>query len=152
MPADFAESVLAASRKPALIVPWMGAPRGVGNTVVIAWKETPEAARAVAMAMPLLQRARQVHVLSWSSTQAPEGGAGLSLETYLRSHQVAPVWHRYDDEPSRLGELLLSATFDLEADLLVMGCYGHSRAREWVLGGTTRTVLQGMTLPVLMVH
>ena len=51
-----------------------------------------------------------------------------------------------------MGDLLLSRAFDLDADLLVMGCYGHSRAREWVLGGTSRTVLQSMTLPVLMAH
>ena len=55
-------------------------------------------------------------------------------------------------EPEELGELLLSRAFDLEADLMVMGCYGHSRAREWVLGGTSRTVLRSMTLPVLMAH
>lgn len=48
--------------------------------------------------------------------------------------------------------MLLSRTFDLEADLLVMGCYGHSRVREWLLGGTSRVVLQSMTLPVLMAH
>ena len=51
-----------------------------------------------------------------------------------------------------LGELLLSSAFDLGADLLVMGCYGHSRAREWVLGGASRSILQSMTLPVLMAH
>lgn len=48
--------------------------------------------------------------------------------------------------------LTQSRAFDLEADLLVMDCYGHSRAREWILGGTSRTVLQSMTLPVLMAH
>ena len=150
--ADFAESVLAASGKAALIVPWTGVQRDVGDTVVVAWKETPESARAVAAAMPLLQRARRVHVVTWSPAEAGTGGTGLSLDTYLRAHQVQPVWHRYGDEPSHLGELLLSSTFDLEADLLVMGCYGHSRAREWVLGGISRTVLQSMTLPVLMAH
>ena len=51
-----------------------------------------------------------------------------------------------------LGELLLSRAFDLQADLLVMGCYGHARAYEWVLGGASRTVLKSMTLPVLMAH
>ncbi len=55
-------------------------------------------------------------------------------------------------EPDKLGELLLSRAFDLQADLLVMGCYGRSRAHEWVLGGASRTVLNSMTLPVLMAH
>ena len=54
--------------------------------------------------------------------------------------------------PAELGEFLLSRTADLSADLLVMGCYGHSRTREWVLGGTSRTLLAAMTLPVLMAH
>jgi nucleotide-binding universal stress UspA family protein len=65
---------------------------------------------------------------------------------------VDAVWHRHGAEPQALGELLLSRVCDLEADLLVMGCYGHSRAREWVLGGTSRTVLRSMTVPVLMAH
>lgn len=151
VPADFAESVMAASGKPALIVPWSGARHSVGGTVVIAWKETPEAARAVVAAMPVLQAARHVHVVSWSSPISDVGGS-LSLETYLRAHRVAAVWHRHGDEPPHLGELLLSTAFDLDADLLVMGCYGHSRAREWVLGGMSRTILQSMTLPVLMAH
>jgi nucleotide-binding universal stress UspA family protein len=48
--------------------------------------------------------------------------------------------------------LLLSWAFDFGTDLLVMGCYGHSRSREWILGGASRTILQSMTLPVLMMH
>jgi len=59
---------------------------------------------------------------------------------------------RHPDDPNDAGELLLSRAADLGADLLVMGCYGHSRAREFVLGGATRTVLATMTLPVLMSH
>jgi nucleotide-binding universal stress UspA family protein len=65
---------------------------------------------------------------------------------------VQSVWHGQGDEPEAVGELLLSRVFDLEADLLVMGCYGHNRAREWALGGASRTILKSMTLPVLMAH
>ncbi len=155
VPSDFVESVMAASGKPAIVVPWTGAVRDPAGTVVIAWKETPQAARAVAAAMPLLQRARRVHVVTWASA-APHAAVGgspaLNLETYLRAHKVEATWHRYGDEPSHMGELLLSTAFDLDANLLVMGCYGHSRAREWVLGGMSRTILQSMTLPVLMAH
>ena len=151
-PADFIESVLVTSRKPALVLPRIGVQHSVGDTIVVAWKETPESAGAIAAAMPLLQRATQVHVVSWSPVVPRMAGGLLNLETYLRAHQLSPIWHDYGEEPDQLGELLLSATFDLGADLLVMGCYGHSRAREWVLGGATRTVLQSMTLPVLMVH
>ncbi len=153
VPADFVETVLAASGKPALVLPYAGEPPAViGDTVVIAWKSAREAARAVSAAMPLLQRARQVHVLSWSGDDERVEGEGLNLSGYLKRHQVQAIWHPQGEEPEKLGELLLSRAFDFQADLLVMGCYGHSRAREWVLGGTSRTVLQSMTLPVLMVH
>jgi nucleotide-binding universal stress UspA family protein len=60
--------------------------------------------------------------------------------------------HRRNGAPESVGDALLSLAADTSADLLVMGCYGHTRAREWVLGGATRTVLKSMTLPVLMAH
>lgn len=152
VPVDFAESVMVASGKPALILPYIGVSSSIGDTVVLAWKPTREAARAVSAALPLLQRARRVHVLSWSGADEAVSGQRLDLDRYLKLHGVETTWHRETGAPELLGEVLLSRAFDLEADLLVMGCYGHSRAREWVLGGTSRTVLQSMTLPVLMAH
>lgn len=152
VPADFAEAVVATSGKPGLVVPYTGTVDRIGDTVVIAWKESREAARAVAAAIPILQRARSVHVLSWAASDATVQGAKLDLNSYLRQHGVRVQWHSDESEPPELGDLLLSRAFDLQADLLVMGCYGHSRAREWVLGGTSRTVLRTMTLPVLMAH
>lgn len=152
VPADFVETVLISSGKPVLVLPFIGASSTVGQTVVLAWKPTREAARAVSAALPLLQRAGQVHILSWSGADETVGGHGLSLDGYLQLHGVKAIWHRETQEPDLLGELLLSRAFDLEADLLVMGCYGHSRAREWVLGGASRTVLRSMTLPVLLAH
>lgn len=153
VPVDFPESVIAASGRPALVLPYVDLPPVVGETVVIAWKATREAARAVSAAVPMLQRARRVHVVAWAGEEELIGGARLDLDGYLKLRGIQPVWHREGgDEPSLLGELLLSRSFDLAADLLVMGCYGHSRAQEWVLGGTSRTVLRSMTLPVLMAH
>jgi len=99
-----------------------------------------------------MQRARKVHILAWGQEEGGVTG-GLDLDGYLKLRGIEPTWHREAAaEPGFLGELLLSRAFDLEADLLVMGCYGHSRAREWVLGGTSRTILRSMTLPVLMAH
>ncbi|GAB3774904.1 universal stress protein [Ramlibacter monticola] len=153
VPADFVESVLLACGRPALVVPHIGAPAAIGSTVAIAWKETPEAARAVTAALPFLRQAKRVHVLSWGEeTPAPVGGQPLDLERYLGAHGVRFTWDRAGAERQQIGELLLSRAFDLGADLLVMGCYGHSRAREWILGGASRTILQSMTLPVLMMH
>ena len=153
VPSDFAENVMLMSGKPALILPYAGLPPAViGETVVIAWKPVREAARAVGAAMPLLKRARRVVILSWSGDDEKVVGKRLDLRGYLRLNGVEASWQEQGNETSGLGELLLSRSFDLGADLLVMGCYGHSRAREWVLGGTSRTVLESMTLPVLMSH
>lgn len=153
VPPDFVANVLAVSGRPAIVVPHIGWQRGIGDTVAVAWKETAEAARAVQAALPFLQRAGKVHVFAWGEAGAPRmGGRPLDLAQYLRAHGVEAAWHREAAEPARLGEQLLSRAFDVGADLLVMGCYGHSRAREWVLGGASRTLLQAMTLPVLMAH
>jgi nucleotide-binding universal stress UspA family protein len=153
VPSDFVEAVLAASGKPALVLPYAQQSSFSTSTIVIAWKPTREAARAVGAAIPLLERARRVHILSWGDDPEQVAGNRLDLESFLALRGITVTSHRHEGpEPDALGEILLSRTCDLEADLLVMGCYGHSRAREWVLGGTSRTILQSMTLPVLMAH
>ena len=152
LPSDFVEAVLIASGKPALIVPYAGAFTSIGRDVLVAWKPTREAARAVASALPLLQRARSVHVVGQSidANERPDGQ--LNLAGYLRSHGIEPKLKVHGNAPAETGEGLLSLAADVQADLLVMGCYGHSRARELVLGGASRTILGSMTLPVLMAH
>lgn len=152
VPPDFVTSVLTASGKPCLVLPYAGQFASVGSRVVIAWKESREAARAVTAALPMLRLAQEVHVLTWAAAEPGIYGDALDLKGYLHLHGVAAKWHAQAAEPEQLGDLLLSQTYDLGADLLVMGCYGHSRAHEWMLGGVSRTVLQTMTLPVLMAH
>ena len=152
LPADFVESVLIDCGKPALVIPHIGAPATIGRTVLVAWKETRESARAVAAALPFLQTAERVHVVTWSDAAGFDRGGPLNVDAFLRAHGVAPTMHRNGDASRDVGDHLLSLTADLGADLLVMGCYGHGRAREWALGGATRTVLQSMTVPVLMAH
>jgi nucleotide-binding universal stress UspA family protein len=155
VPPDFASAVLVASGRPGLVMPYIGAGTTLGNTVLIAWKPSPEAARAVTAALPLLQRAKRVHLAVWDETGQVQSDAPRSIQSYLANHGIASTLHRSSvtgSETREVGELLLSLGADLQADLLVMGCYGHGRAREWVLGGATRTVLQSMTVPVFMVH
>ncbi len=82
VPADFPEDVLHASGRAGLVVPYIGWSRPVGQSVAIAWKESPESVRAVAAAMPLLRKARIAHVLTWRSGKEPEG-AGERLARYL---------------------------------------------------------------------
>lgn len=154
VPADFVESVVIDSGKPALVLPYAGDVATVGQNVLVAWNASRESARALTAALPLLAQAKQVHVVSWNDAQgaAQASADRVQLEQYLASHGIAATLHWYGDGPGQPGERLLSLTTDLGSDLLVMGCYGHSRARELVLGGTTRTVLRSMTVPVLLAH
>jgi nucleotide-binding universal stress UspA family protein len=120
------------------------------GTIAIGWKPTREAARAVSGAIPLLRKALQVHVFAWGADHEP--AAPLNLAGYLRVHGIKVQWHVRSAEPAHAGEQLMASSADVRADLLVMGCYGHSRAGEWVLGGASRTVLRSTALPVLMAH
>ncbi|HXD07431.1 MAG TPA: universal stress protein [Burkholderiaceae bacterium] len=152
LPMGFASSVVLASGRPALVVPRIGRFETIAERVLFAWKPTAASARALAGALPLMKLAREVNVIQYGRLPQTCRGEALSLESYLRLHGVNATFQRHVDSPSNLGELLLSHAADVNADLLVMGCYGHSRAREMILGGVTRTVLQSMTLPVLMSH
>jgi nucleotide-binding universal stress UspA family protein len=153
VPSDFAESVLAASGRPALLLPYVDSVPTLGTTVLIAWKDTAEAARALSAALPLLQQAGSVHVATWGEDEDDPPESGMpGLREFLRAHGVEAALHRQAAAGAEVGELMQSLAADLSADLLVMGCYGHTRARELVLGGATRTVLRTMSLPVLMSH
>jgi len=152
VPSDFVPSVLLASGRPALVVPYVDTGTTFGQQALIAWKQTRESAHALTAAIPLLRHSKHIHL-----TIANELGAiaeqAAALEEYLRLHGVhAPIQHHSPVPAETPGDGLLSLAADVGADLLVMGCYGHSRAREFVLGGASRTVLESMTLPVLMSH
>lgn len=149
------EQVTLASGRPILVVPYAGRFENVGRRVVIGWNATREAARAVNDAMPLLAAADVVTVLTIDAREAPRGhgelpGADISL--HLARHGVKTTVEQTVSADLSVGDVLLSRAADLGADLLVMGAYGHSRARELLLGGATRTLLRSMTLPVLMSH
>jgi nucleotide-binding universal stress UspA family protein len=148
---DFNEAVLFASGKPALVLPSIYQGEPIGKIALIAWKPTREAAHALSCALPFLQAAKQVHLAIWSEPGAADP-AGPDVEAALRRHGITATLHRDVAKSRDVGELLLSRAADLSADLLVMGCYGHSRAREWALGGASRSVLESLTLPVLMAH
>jgi nucleotide-binding universal stress UspA family protein len=153
LPPDFNEAAVIGSGRPASLVPYTGWKSTLGRTVAIAWKPSRESARAVSAALPLLCKAERVHVLAWDEPAPPSvSGHRLDLASWLHLHGVEAEFHREGGLPDALGDILLSRAFDLGADLLVMGCYGHSRVRELVLGGVTRTVFRSTTLPVLMAH
>jgi nucleotide-binding universal stress UspA family protein len=152
VPRDFVESVAMESGKPALVIPYAGRFDSIGRNVLIAWKPTRECARAVEAALPLLQRASRVHAVSWGEDSFGPAETTFGIVRALRWHGVECTAHRYAEEPESLGDLLLSKAATEGSDLLVMGCYGHHRLRELLLGGTTRTILRSMTLPVLLAH
>lgn len=153
VPADFVEWTLHDSGKPVLVLPYTTRQSQTMRTALVAWKESREAARALSAALPLLRLADQVHVVMWNDSQSPYSATDATpLLACLQRHGVVAEVHPQGAATSQLGDHLLSLAADLDADLLVMGCYGHARIREWVTGGVTRTVLHSMTLPVLMSH
>jgi nucleotide-binding universal stress UspA family protein len=152
VPRDLVEAVVMESGKPALVIPHAGRFDNVGRNVLVAWQPTRECARAVEAALPLLQRASRVQAVSWGEDSFGPAETTFGIVRALRWHGVECTARRYPEEPEKLGELLLANAATQGCDLLVMGCYGHHRLRELMLGGTTRTILRSMTLPVLLAH
>ena len=149
VPTGFVDHVLVKSGKPAIVLPQSGIVRPVPRTVAIAWSETREAAHAVTCAMPLLRQAEAIHIIG----HGPNAQASVAaLASRLKAQRLEPRLHHLDEGGADIGRALLQLAAEVRADLLVMGCYGHSEARELMLGGVTRTVLDAMTLPLLMAH
>jgi nucleotide-binding universal stress UspA family protein len=149
------ERVTLASGRPILVVPYAGHFEVIGKCVLVAWDASREAARAVADAMPLLAAADAVTVLAVDPQPGPDGHGeipGADIALHLARHDVKAQIERTVSADVPIGELLLSRAADFGADLLVMGAYGHSRVRELLLGGATRSILASMTIPVLMSH
>ena len=152
---NFERSVLLAAGRPVLVVPYAFERRPIGRQVLIAWNSSREAARAVSGALPLLKQASHVHVIAFNPEESgpahgQEPGADVGL--YLTRHGVKVTVSRHDAQDVDVGNQLLSRAFDVSADLIVMGAWGHSRLQEMVLGGVTRTILDSMTVPVLMAN
>lgn len=137
-------AALFATGRPVLIVPAGGA-ADFGDEVAIAWKDDGHAAKAALSGMPILRRARRVHVLR-------AGEASAELPAILRDHSVAAKLHIAPAGDGSTGEKLLALAHALGADMLVMGAYGHGEWREALFGGVTRHVQTHADLPVFMQH
>ena len=148
------ESVLMGSGRPLLVAPTTV--KSVGQHVVVAWKDTAEAARALAAAMPFLAKAQTVTLFEiHEQTKARAGHPGASLERVtgaLAWHGIRATGKLVTPKEAAGPETLLHSARSAGADLLVMGGYGHGRLREMVLGGFTRYMIRLGDLPVLMVH
>jgi nucleotide-binding universal stress UspA family protein len=148
-----AEDVVLSSGRPALVVPYIGAGKTIGERVMVAWDAGREAARAVHDALPVLERAKSVVILVINPRRGNHGAEpGADIALHLARHGIKVQTHNTEVKDLSVADALLSRLADQGIDLLVMGAYGHSRLREMVLGGVTREVFQQMTVPVLMSH
>ncbi len=142
------DAALFHSGRPVLVMPKI-AEGPIGETVVIAWKESVEAVRAVAAAEPFLAKAKRIKLVS--ITEDGEDESAAAMAEYLRKagHRIALA--PLVAQSREAGELLLEASMGA-GHLLVMGAYGRWRWREWVFGGATQHVLRHTPVPVLMAH
>ena len=139
--------------RPVLVISRYGSFPKVGGRVLVAWNGSREATRAVHDALPFLRRAEQVTVLSTDpDADAERRLPGADVSLHLTRHGVTVQAATIAGADVAVGDLLLSYAADHDIDLIVMGAYGHTRLREMVLGGATRTLLRHMTVPVLMSH
>jgi nucleotide-binding universal stress UspA family protein len=146
-PADLAETVGMSGERPTLIVPHIGAAKPPGRIVMLCWNGSREAARAATGALPILKRAERVTILIVDSEDS-----GEHVASWLARHGVKAAIKHDTAGDSDVGEIILSRAADQDADLIVMGLFGHSRMREWVWGGASRTLLASMTVPLLVAH
>lgn len=149
------EAALFGAGRPVLAVPYAGRFQAVGRRVLLAWNASRESARALADAMPLIAGADSATVLAVNPRRGI-GGHGeepaADIALHLARHGLRVTAEQIVAPEVEDGEALLNAAAERNADLLVMGAYGHSRLREMVMGGVTRTLLRSMTLPVLLSH
>ncbi|WP_026354438.1 universal stress protein [Massilia niastensis] len=154
LPGDLPEYLLLTCGRPVLVVPFTGCIPELRGDALVAWDGSNEATRAVVAALPLLRAARCAIIAGFGGELA-HSDSGVQdcgrLATYLGRHGVASrsVQRAAGDD---IGEALLGTAADLGCSLLVMGGYGHTRFRELLMKGVTRTILRAMTLPVLLVH
>ena len=152
-PSNLAEKIAMVSERPVLVVPHIGVAKPPGKTVMLCWNGSREAARAATGALPLLKAAAKVIVLvidPATGTDREEPGADVAA--WLARHGVKATVQRDSAADSDVGGVILSRAADHDVDLIVMGIYGHSRMREMVLGGASRTLLASMTAPLLIAH
>lgn len=149
-----AEAVMFGSGRPTLILPQKPRSRPLAlGTVAVAWDFSRAAARAVSDARPLLEKAKKVRVVTvLNEKRLDQKHSAEELSKNLARHGIDVVLDRVDAKGRPIGAVLEAYTASHAADLLVMGAYGHSRLREFVLGGATNSLLSKPPLPILFSH
>ncbi len=149
------EALVFACGRPVMVVPYVGHFDTVGRRVLVGWNGRREAARAVADALPILERAQSVTLLAIDTApgRAEVGeGAALGMTRHLAHHGIRAEATHVIRDPHEVGDTLLNITTDLSCDLIVMGAYGRNRLQSLVLGSLTGFILEHMTVPVLLSH
>ncbi len=149
-PGGVAGDAVMAAGIPVVFVPYIGATASMPKTIIVGWKDSREATRAVRDALPFMSQAK-VHVVTASRDDGPDVG-GQQVVDYLTAHNIDAAHMPSPTEDVGVGDVLLSRAADIGADMIVIGGYSHNRWRETILGGVTRDLLRQMTVPVLMSH
>lgn len=145
-----AEEVVRESARPVLFAV-QDVPETIGKSIVFYWNGSRESARILTAALPFLSQAKDVTLMT--ATECEEMGLGSDLVVKaLARHNITPNVVKFDEDGERLAESILDKANTLNADLIVMGAYTHSKLRQWVMGSMTDFILQNTSLPLLVIH
>jgi nucleotide-binding universal stress UspA family protein len=146
------EAALFESGRPVVIVPYIQDSGLKLDRVMVCWDNSRNAARAIGDAMPFLARAGQIDVVTIEPKEQRDDLRGAQIAAHLARHKLKVELKSIVAPDSDAANVILSQAADSGTDLIVMGGYGHTRFREFILGGATRSILESMTVPVLMSH
>ena len=146
------EGALFESGRPVVVVPYIQKRGMTLERVLACWDGGRTAARAISDTMPFLERAKAVDIVIVAEERKSDEISGANMSEHLTRHGVAANLKRIAKGDLAVEDVLLSYAADSGADFMVMGGYGHSRLREFILGGVTRGILASMTVPVMMSH
>jgi len=152
LPSGWLDAIVLSAGKPVVITP-ARPPSAIGRTVAVAWKDTAEAARAVTASLPILARAERVFIMAICESgedAQTERMSGEGLVQLLKAHGVTAELRLAASASA--SDKVKELAYDIEADLIVMGAFGHGRLRELVLGGATRALIADCDIAVLMLH
>jgi nucleotide-binding universal stress UspA family protein len=144
------EHIATTMGRPTLVVPAKGKFDTCGRRVLVAWKPTKEAARAVHDVFPLLEPTASITLLEVDPPSKTITGEGMA--EHIARHGFTTKFETAKSDGATVTRVILDRASAVYADLIVMGAYTHSRLRELILGGVTKTMLHEMTVPVLMSH
>ncbi|MCB5362776.1 universal stress protein [Pusillimonas sp. CC-YST705] len=154
--ANLPEAVVMAAGRPVLMLPNYGTISPIGRRILFCWDQRREAARAFADAAPFLRACEELVILEIDRDHKRLGESDIHPDDISRycTSLGYPTPKRLEKTSAEhgVGNVILNAATDTGSDLIVMGAYGHSRMREWVMGGASRTLLSTMTVPVLLAH